>query len=112
MPVVTVVAPPHPATRALLAAVADTLADTLGLADGDVIATSVASGEYVASGDGSNPDRSAGAWPVVTIHGSDRGAEAMTAARDAAARAVAEWGRTHAIAIEGVWCEWLLPHPS
>jgi hypothetical protein len=108
MPVVTVVAPAHIGGRELLAGVADAVAGALDLGPADVIAMCVPASQAVVNGGGS-PD---GEWPLVSIHGTDRGLDATAAARDAATRAVADWGRTHAIAIEGVWCEWLLPQPQ
>lgn len=105
MPVVTVAASPHPRVGELLVALADAIAATLDLADGDVIATHLPSGASATSG---APDaRESSSWPIVRIHGSDRGRERMDAARAAAESAVREWSARHGVECEGVWTEWL-----
>lgn len=120
MPLVTVTAPPHPERQHLLSAVADAVAQALALGDGDVLAAFVAASAVVASG--ASPDRSApdgsapgaaptGAWPIVSIHGGDRGVEAVDAACAAAESAVRDWAHRNAIELEGVWTEWLTPRP-
>jgi hypothetical protein len=108
MPVVTVLAASHPDAAALIAGVADAVATSLALQPGDVIATFVASGPTVAIG----PDRPTIAWPIVTIHGSDRGREKMESARAAAEQAVREWSERQGVALEGVWTQWQLPMPA
>lgn len=109
MPVVTILAPPHPSVDALLLAVADAIADALDLADGDVIVTHVASGASAVSGaDAAVP---ASGWPLVSIHGSDRGRERMDAARSEAEAAVRAWCAGNDVECEGVWTQWLLPMP-
>ncbi|WP_337002299.1 MULTISPECIES: hypothetical protein [unclassified Microbacterium] len=116
MPVITVATAPHPAERELLVAIADAAADALGLAAGDVIAMTMPVRTTVANGQSS--DAAAGAWMLVSIHGSDRGADGTRRACDAVRAAAADWSRRHAAErendadLEGVWCEWLLPeHP-
>lgn len=102
MPVVTITASPHPAERELLSGVADAVAGALGLGEGDVIALAVATRAMVASGQGDAD------WMLVSIHGSDRGDDAASAAREAAGAATADWNRRHGVE-RGVWCEWVLP---
>jgi hypothetical protein len=110
MPVITVASAPHPEERDLLLSVADAVADALTLSPGDVIAMSTPVRETVANGH--SADAAAEPWVLISIHGSDRGADAVTRARDAAREAAADWSRRHGVAQEGVWCEWLLPqHP-
>ncbi|SFR71339.1 hypothetical protein SAMN05428970_1165 [Agromyces sp. CF514] len=115
MPLVTVTAPPHPESQHLLGAVADAVAQALALGDGDVLAAFVAASAVVASGapsHGSAPDAApTSAWPIVSIHGGDRGVEAVDAACAAAESAVRDWGHRNAIEFEGVWTEWLTPRP-
>ncbi|MFF2371226.1 hypothetical protein [Agromyces sp. NPDC058110] len=120
MPLVTVTAPTHPAQYRLLSAVADAVAQALALGDGDVLATWVAASAVVASGasperrapEGSAPDAApAGAWPIVSLHGGDRGPVAVDAACAAAEQAVRDWAHRNAIELEGVWTEWLTPRP-
>ncbi|WP_144876261.1 hypothetical protein [Microbacterium sp. 1.5R] len=116
MPVVTVAAPAHAASHELLLTVADAVADALDLAPGDVIALSTPASAVVVNGAGA--DAAAKPWALISIHGSDRGAEATRRARAAAGAAATDWSRRHAAPgdvdgyLEGVWCEWLLPqHP-
>jgi len=116
MPVVTVAAPAHAATHELLLNVADAVADALGLGPGDVIAMATPVHAVVASG--CRTDAAGSPWALVSIHGSDRGAELMRSARAAAEKATRDWSRRHAVSgeddgyLEGVWCEWVLPqHP-
>lgn len=110
MPVITVATPPHEAERDLLADVADAVADALELAPGDVIAMSIPVRTTVVNG--ATADAAAQPWVVISIHGSDRGAERMRRACEAAERAAADWSRRRDAAQEGVWSEWLLPqHP-
>ncbi|KQO96996.1 hypothetical protein [Leifsonia sp. Leaf264] len=106
MPVITITVGDHPALTELLTSVADSVARALELSDGDVIATSVPASTFVASGGAILTG-----WPVVSIHGSDRGEAASRAARAAAAGAVADWASAHSIEFEGVWTEWVPPHP-
>src|SRR5689334_20359271 len=87
MPIVTVLAEPHPDAATLVHDVADAVAHALGLGDGDVIATFVPAGVSAASGSAAE---TAG-WPVVSIHGGDRGHAKMEAARAAAEAAVRSW---------------------
>lgn len=105
MPLVTVALLPHPAEEALLSRVADAVADALGLAAGDVIALTTPVRTAAVSGRGPLTTR----WPIVTVHGSDRGEEAMRAALTAAEHAIMAWGESNGVAIEGVWTEWALP---
>lgn len=105
MPVVSVTAP-APADAALLRAVADAVAAELELGPGDVIATLVVTGETVASG-----GAAAHPWPIVTIHGSDRGAARMRTARAAAESATIQWAASVGLALGGVWTEWVPPGP-
>ena len=107
MPVVTVLAAPHRDTRGLLSVVADAVADTLGLGEGDVIATFDASGETVQSGTAGPVPH----WPVVTVQGSAREQSMMEAARSSAEAAVRAWAVDHEVAIGGVWTQWLVPVP-
>ena len=106
MPVITVIAPP-PLGTLLLGRIADAVADALGLDAGDVLVTHLPSGATVASGIPGESDP----WPVVTLHGSDRGAERMDAARAAAEREVREWASETGLRLGGVWTEWVLPAP-
>ncbi|MEU1972975.1 hypothetical protein ABZ477_15075 [Microbacterium sp. NPDC019599] len=108
MPVVTVLAEPHPDAAGLVSAVADAVAQALGLGDGDVIATFVSAGPTAVSGSAA----AAVAWPVVTIHGSDRGTAKMDAARAATEASVRSWMSAHAVEHEGVWSEWLTSTPA
>jgi hypothetical protein len=105
MPVVTVLVAPHPQVGALLVHIADAIAAALDLGAGDVIATHVATGLSAKSG--SVDADASSAWPLVSIHGSGRGAEATHAARTAAEGAVLAWCTQYGIACEGVWTEWL-----
>ena len=105
MPLVTIALRPHPAEDALLAATADAVADALGLAAGDVIALATPVRSLAASGRGTIDVE----WPIVAVHGSDRGEEPTARALAAAERTVLSWGREHRMQIEGVWTEWLLP---
>ena len=105
MPLVTISAAEHAAEETLLRAVADAVADALGLGDGDVIALATPVRSMVASG----RDGAAGPWPIATIHGSDRGEQPMRAALAAAEQAMLDWGRDQRDEIEGVWVEWALP---
>lgn len=107
MPVVTVVAPAHVAVAELVAAVAASVADVLSLGPGDVIAMHVPSGAVAASG-----GDTAAPWPVVTIHGSDRGSEMMDRACVASADAVRTWADAHGVMTGGVWSQWSLPRPA
>ena len=107
MPVVTVAIAPHDAERDLLARVADAVAHALELAPGDVIAMSLPVRETVVNGAGA--DAVATPWALIGIHGSDRGAQRMRRACEAARDAATDWSRRHAAEQEGVWCEWLLP---
>lgn len=110
MPVITVALAPHAAERELLGSVADAVADALGLAPGDVIAMSVPVRTTVTNG--ARTDAAAARWALISIHGSDRGAEQTRRACAAAQDAAADWSRRHSVDQEGVWCEWLLPqHP-
>jgi len=108
MPVVIVTAAEHPAGVDLLGGIADAVAAALGLGDGDVIAVGAAAAAVAVSGRGPG----AGDWIVVSIHGSDRGADATRAARAAAESAAADWGMSHDVAVEGVWTEWIPPEPT
>ena len=96
MPLVTVAILPHSAEAALLSRVADAVADTLGLAQGDVIALTTPVRSAAVSGRGPL----ATWWPLLTVHGSDRGEEAMRAALAAAEHAIIAWGETNGVAIE------------
>jgi hypothetical protein len=107
MPVVTVTVGEHLAQRTLLMQVADAVASALGLGDSDVIATLVPSSDAVVSG-GEGPEHR---WPIVSIHGADRGADAIAAACSAAERSVRDWGQRNDIVFEGVCTEGLLPRP-
>lgn len=110
MPVVTVAVAPHAEERDLLTRLADAIADALELATGDVIAMSVPVRETVSSG--AAPDAVSVPWVLISIHGSDRGAEKTRRACEAARIAAADWSRRHGVGQEGEWCEWLLPqHP-
>jgi hypothetical protein len=109
MPVVTVTAAPDDRAGALLIAVADGVAAALDLGPGDVIATLVPSSLSATSGSGSAA--SVSRWPLVSIHGSDRGSEKMEAARDAAESAVRAWSNENGVECEGVWTQWLTPLP-
>lgn len=124
MPVVTVFVPPHPSAGELLHDVADAVAGALALGDGDVIAVHVPVAATSVSGAGAPdpaaPDPAAPAgcdgwqrdtWSVVTLHGSARTREKMDAARDAAARAVAQWTARHGLMQGGVWTQWQTPMP-
>ncbi|HWR86447.1 MAG TPA: hypothetical protein VN200_10670 [Rhodoglobus sp.] len=106
MPVVTVGAPAHPRIPELLTAVADAIADALSLGAGDVLAVHVPAGAIAASGDGILDD---GWWPVMTIHGGDRGASPSAAAREAADRAVRGWAEAAGRPLQGVWVTWSRP---
>jgi len=108
MPVVTITTRPHSKRAQLLAAVADAVAEAIGLGPGDVIAMSLDASASIGSG-GATPR---GDWLIISIHGSNRGADATAAARTAAARAAADWGRENRIDIEGVWSEWILPQAT
>lgn len=110
MPVVTVTAAPHPHIGALLSAVADGVAAALSLGAGDVIATHIVSGASVVSG--ADAVASASAWPLVSIHGSDRGREKMESARSAAETAVRHWAERQGVECEGVWTQCLTPLPA
>ncbi|MFS0895141.1 hypothetical protein [Microbacterium sp. 179-I 3D3 NHS] len=114
MPVITVATAAHPDERALLASVADAVAHALALAPGDVIAMSTPVRQTVVNGADAAPEP----WTLISIHGSDRGAEKTQRALAAARAAAADWSRRHDPAARGgaeqerVWCEWLLPqHP-
>lgn len=116
MPVVTIAAPAHAASPELLRDVADAVARALDLGPGDVIAMATPVHAVVASG--GRPGVGGAPWALVSIHGSDRGAEPMRNARAAAEEAARDWSRRHAASgeadgyLEGVWCEWVLPqHP-
>lgn len=101
MPVVTVALPRH--SPELLGAVADALARSLDLGEGDVIASHIATSAPVASG-----GVRAQWWPLVSIHGSDRG-DAMASARTAVEAAVRDWAAAEGVALGGVWVTWILP---
>lgn len=106
MPVVILTAADHPQREVLLPEIADAIAGTLGLGPGDVIVHAVTAVATAISGGGV-----AAGWPLVSIHGSHRGAGATAAARDAAQRAVQRWSDRHGVAIGGVWTEWVVPAP-
>lgn len=110
MPVVTVTVAPHERIDALVVAVADAVADALSLGAGGVIATFVPSGASATSGRGAAA--SVSGWPIVSIHGTDRGSERMGHARTAAEAAVREWCAQNGQDIEGVWTQWLTPLPG
>lgn len=110
MPVVTVVAAPHDRVDRLLAAVADGITHALALGPGDVIVTLVPSGPSIMSG--AAGAASVSRWPLVTIHGSDRGTARMKAARASAEAAVRAWSRMNGVECEGVWTQWLTPLPE
>ena len=105
MPVVIVSAPRHDAAPALLTAVADAVADALGLAAGDVLASQVETSGIV-SNHGATPE---GAWPIVSIHGGDRGEEAQSRALTQAETAVRAWADGVGFVLGGVWSEWIPP---
>ena len=107
MPVLTVHAEPVADVAGLLSALADAVADALELGDGDVIATFVPAGPTVVSGS----REPASTWPVVTIHGRDRGAAKMEAARAAAEASVRSSLRAAEVEHGGVWVEWVTPAP-
>ncbi|WP_426517394.1 hypothetical protein ACPPVQ_00180 [Diaminobutyricibacter sp. McL0618] len=109
MPIVTVTTSKHPEVHTLLAGIADAIADALQLGEGDVIARAIDASPGVASD--RSADASAVEWPIVTIHGSDRGASLVGMARSAAEAAVRQWARIHGVEIEGVWSEWIVPQP-
>lgn len=107
MPVVTVTLPPDAATPALLREVADAIANALGLGPGAVLAMTVAAGPVVGSG-----GTAAGTtWPLVSIHGSDRGDDPVTRARRAAEAAIHRWAEREGRDLGGVWSEWIVPQP-
>lgn len=110
MPVIAAVVPAHPAVGRLLVDLAETIARSLGLGDADVIAVHTPSGASAASG--SDAVTPVSAWHIVSIHGSDRGAEKMDAARRAAEASVRAWCQSAGVACEGVWTQWLTPIPS
>lgn len=114
MPVLTIATVPHTAERDLLQSVADAVAGALELAPGDVIAMSIPVRTTVTNG--ARTDAEATPWALISIHGSDRGAESTARACRAARHAAADWSRRQVenggVDLEGVWCEWLLPqHP-
>lgn len=108
MPLVTITTRPHLKRTQLLAAVADAVAEAIEVGPGDVIAMSLDASASIGSG-GATPQ---GDWLIISIHGSDRGDDATTAARAAATRAAADWGRENLIDIGGVWSEWILPQAT
>ncbi|QKJ18264.1 hypothetical protein [Microbacterium hominis] len=110
MPVVTVTAAPHPGVDRLVLSVAEAVAEALSLGTGDVIATFVPSGASAVSG--ADAAASVSFWPIVSIHGSNRGREKMDAARTAAESAVRAWTDENRIDCEGVWTQWLTPLPE
>lgn len=108
MPVVTVALAPHARIESLLRSVADAVAFALALGDGDVIASHIPLGTTVSSGgDGALAPR----WVIVSIQGSDRGADATAAARAAAEASVREWALAERENLEGVWTQWIPPTP-
>lgn len=107
MPLVIVTMPPHPDLLALLSSVADDVAHALGLGDGDVLVSHVESRSLTASGLPHDP--AAPWWPLVVLHGGDRGPDASTAAREAADAAVRAWAQRNAVPLGGVWAQWLTP---
>jgi len=109
MPVVTLVAAVHPEMPALLDELADAVARTLGLGRGDVIVTHVPAAAMAVNGIGAAGELT---WPIVTLHGSDRGRDRMEAARAAAAASVRSWAERTGTAVEGVWTQWLTPMPT
>ncbi|GLI26480.1 hypothetical protein ARHIZOSPH14_07220 [Agromyces rhizosphaerae] len=107
MPVVTVLAPPHPQALALLRSIADAVADAIGGGRGDVIAQSATCTASVASGaDVVDP------WIVVTIQGSARPHERMDRARSAAEAVVRDWARRTGTSLGGVWTQWQCPESA
>ena len=110
MPVVTIATVAHPAEVRLLAAVADAVAHALALGPGDVISMMVPVRAAVSSGaSGGGSGGGSEPWAVITVHGSDRDADSMRRACDAASAAASDWSHDHGGALKGVWCEWLLP---
>ncbi len=105
MPVVTVSFPRHPAAHALLRDVADALATALELGAGDVLVSHIETAGLTASGTGASPDW----WPIVSVHGSDRGRAVHELARAAAESAVRSWAAREEVALGGVWSEWITP---
>lgn len=105
MPVVIVSFPRHPLAHALLGDVADSLAAALALGDGDVLVSQVETTGLTASGSGPV----AAWWPVVSIHGSDRGSDLAAAGRAAVEAAVRSWAARTGVELGGVWSEWITP---
>ena len=102
MPVVLIAAPASDDSPALVSAVARAVGAALGLENGDVVGALQPTQHYHASGSGATSP-----WPVVTIHGRDRGAEATTASCAAADAAVREWADAAHVALGGVWVPWV-----
>lgn len=110
MPVVSVHAPASAAVGELLITLADSISAALGLGAGDVIATHIPTGASAVSG--AEAAASVTSWPIVSIHGSDRGREKMDAARAVSETVVRQWCERHAVLFEGVWTQWLTPMPA
>lgn len=108
MPIITILIETPSDPAGLLSSVSDAVAIALGLADGQVIATLVPAGPTVVSGSSAL----ASPWPIVTIHGADRGNAKMEAALSAAEVSVRSWLSGHDIEFEGVWVQWLTPTPA
>ncbi len=107
MPVIQVFAPEARDVRSLLGRIADDVAGALGLGVGDVIVTFVPVTETAVSG---GADTGA-CWPVVTVHGRPRAADASREALVAAENAVRAWGVDAGLTVLGVWAAWT-PNPS
>lgn len=102
MPVVTVVAAALESREAELAglvALNQAVADVLGLDAVDVFSVHVAAGVAALGPEAVPP------WPVVVLHGGDRGRAASSAAGRAAAVAVAATWRCPP---EQVWVQWVI----
>ena len=100
MPVVTVVAAPLRSRKAELdgiVAVNRAVADALGLMATDVFCVHVPAGVAAVGGEAVTP------WPVVTIHGRDRGVEACARSLAAAGSAVASAWQCNQ---DAVWVQW------
>lgn len=103
MPVIQVFAPEAGDVARLLAELADGVAHASGLGGGDVIATFVPVAATAVSGGGLE------SWPVVSVHGSRRGADTEAAVVAAAESAVRSWAEAAGIPVGGIWTEWVAP---
>lgn len=106
MPLVHVFVPSVAGTEILVEHVAEVVAAALALAAGDVIAVAIPTGAVAVNG---TESEATGCWPLVSVHGRDRGSVAQSLALESATDAVTDWATSAGLTVLGVSTEWILP---